>query len=267
MAHTDFALAGASVTGRDHRNVNLHRNGQDGFTIVRSERSTVAVVADGCGSSRHSEVGAKLGARLAAEIIRHQTAEHGEIIWSAVLRELLAGIGALTAQMGGSFSRTVQDYFLFTLAGTVLTGETAIFFALGDGIVIVNGQHFPLGPFPGNQPPYAAYGLVKDRVDIPAELLDFREICRLPLSDLEHFLIGTDGVNDLIAAENLKTPGLPETVGSISQFWEDGKYFEPGKSELMERRLRIISRDWPKHDPEPGLLPDDTTLIAGRWSP
>jgi hypothetical protein len=28
----------------------------------------------------------------------------------------------------------------------------------------------------------------------------------------------------------------------------------------------MIGRDWPRRDPEPGLLPDDTTMIVGRNS-
>jgi len=267
MTHTDFGLAAATLTGRDHRNINVPKNGQDGLALIRSATCTIAVITDGCGSSPHSEVGAKLGARLTAESVHRQISERGLVDWQQVLTDLLSPISQLAVQMGGSYRQAVQDYFLFTLLGVLIDTEMAQFFALGDGVVAINGVVQRLGPFAGNQPPYAAYRLLgqplypgRDESRLGLGGIDL--VDSVPLARLEHFLIGSDGVFDLIAAEQSNLPGLTEPVGPLSQFW-DGRFFDPAKPDLLARRLRIIGRDWPRKEPEPGLLPDDTTIISG----
>lgn len=266
MRHTDFALAGGSVMGRDHRLV--PKNNQDAWYISQDDCCSLAVVADGCGSIPHSEVGAKLGVRLLAEAIQAEVREFGgsRIDWHWIRRRLLASLDGLARQMGGSYRRTVEEYFLFTLVGVVLAGDTATFFALGDGVVIVNGRTHRLGPFPGNAPPYIGYGLLARDYREPAwEDMPFTIIGEWQLDNLAHFLLGSDGVTDLIdqAGENL--PGLSEPVGGIEQFWEQDRYFR--NPELVSRRLKLLARDWPKQNPETGLLHDDTTIIVGRWNP
>lgn len=267
MNHQDYQLAAASIIGRDHRNINVHKNNQDGLSVIRSSSCTVAVIADGCGSSAHSEVGAKIGARVAAESISRLMAEHGSVDWRQVLRETLSCISQLSIQMGGSFRQIVQDYFLFTMVGVLLEPKTATFFALGDGVVVVNGEVTVLGPFPNNQPPYAGYKLL-DQPLVPGSSETGNDqgiqlIGSYEIEQLEHFLIGSDGVNDLINVQSQDLPGMNELVGPLDQFWQE-KYFDPTKPDLLARRLRLIGRDWPKKDPEAGLLPDDTTMIVGR---
>lgn len=264
MTHHDFAIASGSVTGRNHRNINLHKNGQDGLAVIRTEQATVAVVTDGCGSSKDSEVGAKLGARLVANTVSDHISDFGEVLWDEVLEDVLQTIDSTARLMGGNYRQTIEDYFLFTIVGVALTDETADFFALGDGVFAVNNNIYQLGPFPGNQPPYAAYGLLAGRLEPDMKAPNLEVVASCELEALQSFAIGCDGVMDLIAAEHMSLPGMSEQVGNISQFWDDPNYFDPNKPDLLNRRLRLISRDWPRKDPEPGLLPDDTTLIVGR---
>jgi hypothetical protein len=265
MPHQAYQLAAGSVIGRDHRLVS--KNCQDGFYIFRDDRCTVGIVTDGCGSSTHSEVGAKLGARLVAESIQEEVWLNPEAIsWQRIRRQTLAALEVLARQMGGNFVQTVQDYFLFTVVGVLLTGNRATFFALGDGVVIVNGVRYPLGPYADNAPPYLGYGLIgevlRDQTlgDIPIGI-----IAEMSLIELDAFLIGSDGVIDLIAAAAQTQPGSTHLVGSINQFWTEESIFK--NPELVNRRLKLIARDWPHHNPDPGRLPDDTTLIVGRRSP
>ena len=64
-----FEIAVGTVIGRDHRVSG--KNNQDAFCCLMADHLIVAVVCDGCGSSPHSEVGAKIGAKIiAAEILR-----------------------------------------------------------------------------------------------------------------------------------------------------------------------------------------------------
>lgn len=261
-----FELAGGSIIGRDHRLV--PRNNQDAYTIVQGEDVTVAIVADGCGSSPHSEVGAQLGAQLVADAAHVAATQTGGITerlqW--IQLDSLAALEAVMERMGDDFRRTVEDYFLFTIVGVVLTPETATFFAFGDGIVVINGAVSCLGPFPGNAPPYLGYGLLYERLDMAVTSGKQFEIIRhMPIGELDNFLIGTDGVLDLINAAEQQLPGMQQPVSGIGQFWQQDKFFS--NPELVHRRLKLIGRDWPKRDPEPGLLPDDTTLIVGRRMP
>ena len=62
-----FEAAAGTIVGTAH--LHAGRNGQDGFAIHRRGDVTVAVVTDGCGSSPHSEVGAKIGAAIVARCV------------------------------------------------------------------------------------------------------------------------------------------------------------------------------------------------------
>jgi len=52
-----FEYASGSIIGRNH--VLAGKNNQDAYHISVNERFIAVVVCDGCGSGKHSEVGAK----------------------------------------------------------------------------------------------------------------------------------------------------------------------------------------------------------------
>lgn len=279
MRHTDFQFASGQVIGRDHRQV--PKNCQDGYHIAHSNDYTVAIVTDGCGSDRsaeamwdlngqtqHNEVGAKLGAVLAAQAVLRAAIERGvdRLNWSEVQFNLASQLYQLARSMGGNIRETIESFFLFTIVGVLLSAETATFFALGDGVVVVNGEVSSIGPFPGNKPPYIGYSAIPgSALEIEPGDLAFRIVASIPLEFLDSFLIGCDGVDDLIKVAEHRLPGLSDTVGGIEQFWCGDAYFT--NPALLSRRLKLIGRDWPKANPSPGLLPDDTTLIVGRRKP
>jgi hypothetical protein len=268
MSHWDLQVASGSVIGRDHRTAG--RNRQDDLRVVRTETCTVGIVADGCGSGTRSEVGASLGVRILAESICAEADKAGTasgLRWRRVQQQLLSMLDVNARLMGGNYRQTVEEYFLFTLVGVLLTDDYATFFALGDGVVIVNGKEYSLGPFEGNKPPYIGYGLLLDNIDIEPEQVSIRVIEQIPLKELRHFLIGSDGVTDLMGLAERQLPGMPDkTVGEIDSFWSDDRYFGPNDA-LVSRALTLIARDWPRHSPKSGLLHDDTSLIAGRRRP
>ena len=272
-----FEFARGSTTGRDHRETN--KNNHDATHWYDVPEFSVNVVCDGCGSGRHSEVGAAIGARLVVNAIVDGMKRSfgpagprnhldGYPFWERVRQDVLAEMRVLINRMGGSFSETVKDYFLFTVVGAVLSPAGATFFSLGDGIVIVNGEATRLGPFPGNKPPYLAYALVDNSAIDPAEVR-FTIVSHHEIGKVYSFLIGTDGVDDLIGAAALKVPGKDEDVGPVAQFWSDDRFFS--NPFAIDRRLTLIGRDlqaidWKnqKVNRENGRLKDDTTLIVGR---
>jgi hypothetical protein len=179
---------------------------------------------------------------------------------------VLSQLDILAQSLGGDYRKVVEEYLLFTIIGVVLTPETATFFACGDGVAIINGTEWPLGPYPGNMPPYLAYGLLESELRIDLSEVKLQPFAEFVSEELESFLIGTDGVNDFVKHQDRMMPGLDREVGPLSQFWSDDRYFR-GNPDLVSRQLRLVGRDFPHNNPEHGVLSDDTTIIVGRRIP
>ncbi len=270
----DWEIAAGTIVGRDHRRIN--KNNQDAHHVIALPHAIVATICDGCGSGPYSEVGAQIGARmLTAEIIRelgNQPATpdtDGSRINRALSRAaqtLLAQICLLAKNMGGSFSQTINDYFLFTVIGTVITPEFTVLFSLGDGLIGINGEVAQLGPFPGNYPPYLAYELVRDESQPHFSPLINR---LLPTSQVQSLILGSDGTFEFSTNANRNLPGSNEILGPLDQFWYDDRYF--ANPDNLRRRLTLANREmktanWhtQKLDIEHGLLSDDTTIVVIR---
>ena len=263
-----FELVGGSVIGREHLRVG--KNNQDAYGWNVSEAGAIAVVCDGCGSGIHSEVGAKLGARLIVETL-HRSLKNGlclerEECWQTIQQKLLNQLQHVAEQLGGDQVKTVQDYLLFTIVGVVMTPAVTSVFTLGDGVIAVNEQVMQLGPFANNAPPYLAYGLLEGNV---SEALPIKALQILPTNQVQSLLLGSDGVSDLMEVAQQPLPGRSEMVGDIAQFWQDDRYFR--NPDQVRRRLTLINREVTTLNPQsqqclrqPSLLPDDTTLIVIR---
>lgn len=256
-----WQIAAGSMIGCSHRLIG--RNNQDAWHVLRSERSLVAVVADGCSGGENSEVGAHLFVQLTARIVEDTILSRQAIDWRHVELSLLARIDGLIRVLGMSYADALERYFLCTLVGMAMTPEEATCFACGDGMIVVNDEEFRLGPFPGNQPPYLAYQLLGDQSSMDPAMTRLTPVWQGPTEDIDHWLIGTDGLDDLCTQRDTMRPGLGVPVGPLHQFWQQDRYFR-GNPELVNRELKLIGRDWPYANPEPGLLGDDTTLIVGR---
>lgn len=255
-----FDLAGGSVPGRDHRMAG--RNNQDAFHYVSGPDRVAAVVCDGCGSGAKSEIGAEIGAlALATEL-----AADGDLRRSLV--NVLETLALLLCNLQGNSRQLIGEYFLFTIVGAVIDAQTATFFSIGDGMVIVNGERIRLGPFPDNAPPYLGYELPLLSSDFP--LLKHLVIRRvLATEQLTSFLLATDGIDDLIGAEGRTLAGRGGVVEPVESFWTDGIYFR--NPDAIRRRLTVIGREHVSAAQDgksvlrtPGVLRDDTTLIVGR---
>lgn len=276
-----FEIASGSVIGRDHVKDLGWRNNQDAVVTMVSNEAIIAVVADGCSAAEqstisHNEIGAHIGVRIIAEAIHSRLLDFtahsspgdiAEPVWDSIRFDILCAIQGLARSMGGSFSKNIRDYFLFTVLGTLITPIKTYVFSIGDGVEIINGEHYPIGPFPDNQPPYLAYSLVSSSID--PDLCGFSIRRAWQTSDVETMLLGTDGVGDLIKAYEQNLPGKEKLfVGPISQFWENDNYFH--NPDQVRRKLALINCAVTRVSPEgeivrfPGLLQDDTTLAVIR---
>lgn len=260
MDAQDFELITGSVIGRDHRL--RGRNCQDAALYKRLPGLTIAVVADGCGSAPFSEVGATIGVRLVIRSLSEQWERAGRISMDRTERDITSDLHQILRAQGGSYELHVMEQFLFTLMVATITHDTFAVHAFGDGVYAVNENVSVVEPADGNQPPYIAYRL------LGADRLHFDTVASLPPADVHSFLIGSDGVTDLLGAQDRLMPGSDKPVGPISQFWTDEALYR--NQVLLTRRLGLIGRDSHRREPsghvvaEPGLLPDDTTLIIGR---
>ncbi len=286
-----FQVAGGSVAGKWHQD--RGGNNQDYYEIVMGPQTIVGVVADGCGSSPHSEVGAYLGARMLANTLYRRLLmlrdPDPRLILPRILEEarldLLAMFRALAGRLNGNLAREVRQSYLFTLIGLVLREGWAATFSLGDGYIFINGNPIILRQ-EDNCPPYLGYGLIPELVDMDPALFKFHVHQILPLDQVDSILIATDGIADLIAARDKSIPGKAELVGDVSLFWTEDRFF--ANPDAVSRRLRLINRDHKKAlcqtiapsagamgkeylqpyvKAEKGLLHDDTTLVVVRRMP
>jgi hypothetical protein len=258
-----FQIAGGSLTGRAH--VAAGRNNQDAFAWEVNGDGLAAVVCDGCGSAPHSEVGAQLGARvvtsacarlLASGLAPDDLLEHVRREAVERLRLIAIGMAPGAPDDAAGFAQTVLDYFLFTVVGVVATPGWVTTFALGDGLVVLNGERRQLGPFADNEPPYLGYALLTRS----GSERSFDVHRPVPVEEARSLLLATDGAIDLEALAGRAVHGREEPVGPLSQFWAEDRFFANG--DMVRRRLAVVSRG-----PRGVLLPDDTTLVAVRRKP
>ena len=251
-----FEYAIGSIIGRNH--VLAGKNNQDAYQIIANEKFIIAVVCDGCGSGKHSEVGAKLGARLViaeiSNLLNQEGNQDSEIsnpeFWNLVKLNLLQQLKDFVVLANGDME-FVNDYLLFTILGAVITDLETVTFSMGDGAIAINGKFTEIPPYADNAPPYLAYGLYKP------EALNFEIRDRLPTSELESLLIATDGIDDLVKVED------------INQFWQEDRYFK--NPDAIRRKLAMLNReeakpDWHKREmvKRSGVLSDDTSLVVIR---
>ncbi|EKE30038.1 MAG: hypothetical protein ACD_2C00053G0004 [uncultured bacterium (gcode 4)] len=277
----EFEFAQGSMTGREHRRVG--KNNQDACEVIMGDDFIIATVCDGCSDAKASEVGANLicrmlNARMAENIQRLADelalAENAEKVIGNYLENLrvacIDDIIAVCMKLNANYLVGIKDFFLSTVVSVIVTREIAFIACIGDGVIVVNGEPYQIGPFPDNEPPYIAYGAVDPaKVRVAKELYRFNLVKILPSADLNSVLIGSDGVEDIISHEFSNIPGKDENVGNISQFWDNPKFFS--NVSLLSRKLNLFNTDSMRIDwetkrikREPGLLPDDTTMVVVR---
>jgi hypothetical protein len=196
-----------------------------------------------------------------------EAAPPGRVLEHARL-DVLERLRELAVALGGSLAQTVSDYLLFTVVGAVVSEPAAFVFALGDGVAVLNGETDVI-PSTDNQPAYLAYALTGMASSAPEGAFQLELRRSLPARQVDSILLGTDGVLDLMRAQDRRLPGRQERVGPLRRFWEDDRHFR--NPACLARRLTLLNRDAQRLDwearqieREHGLLPDDTTVLVLR---
>ena len=228
------------VTGRDHllRRVNC----QDSVGIRQLETAVIGIVCDGCGSGKHSEVGAK----LVTEYLLNQAEyllDEGvtldalpRLLYAQTLTYLDGLLSTVDATRQLEF---INDYLLFTIQGVIITGAEGVIFSAGDGMVLVN-EDLQIRD-EDNQPNYIAYHLIDPRYlngDVLPETFDYQ----LLANDWQRLAIATDGFepelfHDIWGFRN------PRVLQRKMNVWSDREHRFKDDATIItiERRMRDAS--------------------------
>lgn len=274
-----FEFAAASVKGAEH--ARRGKNNQDAFELWVSGSMAVGLVADGCGSSPHSEFGARLAVKaLGASLVKALeescsgtlTRSGFATLLEASRQELLGAMARVIPLFGPDSGKALRECFLCTIVGFMISPSVAATFSLGDGLVALNGEILPLGPFPGNEPPYLGY----EFLEWPGKAgKDLRFVVHhfVPVESLQHLVIASDGLNERAERSDghfPETGALEQSSRMIlSELWTDSSFFRNPDS--LRRLLFKANQETPVIDWENRRLKkksarfaDDTTIIVAR---
>lgn len=287
MLSEQFEIAGGSVTGADHSLIG--KPNQDAYYTLAHPDLLVGIVSDGCGdpASPYSEVGARLISRATAAQIMLFSYGGEHVLFSAIQDKIVNFINNcalsmahvplnleldmdLSDKLEKAKRKAITDHFLCTIVGFAITTVKAYFFSVGDGTIVVNGQEIKIGPFPNNAPPYIAYRLLDSSlISLNPSLLNFNIVHTCNTNELESFLIGSDGAQEIQKQAGELMPDGKSYSGPLDQFWMNDNYFS--NSQSINRRLYLMNKakqtiDWENRTVQhrKGLLHDDTTLVVGR---
>lgn len=274
-------LFSGSITGANHRAIN--KNNQDSYFAASGPGWSVGVVCDGCGSQPFSEFGARLGASVIGNSIAGSMAmarlflldnPHVKGIdykTNTIADAQNALVNAMSFLLDRSRERKqyVEEHLLFTVIGWFSICGEIYFFGCGDGYYGWNGQHFQIGPFHENSPPYIGYRLLEST---PAGQRNYALTFHggVPLEDVMSVFVGSDGLEDLLAAEGKMKPNGRETVPSLGTLMDAKFLSNPHK---IQRQLNLVNGESVRANPAghthhyKGLLPDDTTIVVGLFGP
>lgn len=242
-----FSVVAASIPGSDHTlpGKPLWKNNQDSFYCSSDDEVTIAIVSDGCGSGASSEVGAKIAVAILGTLIRSCVLRGSLLSFERIRVQLLGSLSVLASSMGESFSKIVNDYFLFSLLGVVITKKKTYIFSCGDGMYRINDEEVVLGPFPNNAPPYIAYGLL-------GELAPSFLVTTYDTDCIKSVVLATDGFSY-----------LKEHSSCFASWVKDDALFE-NKDALRRRISRINLERVSDGLLIPGPLKDDFTVVLLR---
>jgi serine/threonine protein phosphatase PrpC len=271
-------FASGVLQGADHRYIRT--NCQDAVRVFSrtlhdklwgNNTVVVGVCADGCGTGEHTEVGAQLGVNIATDVISTEylsAASLGnEVDWNTIKDDIVARVGNIAQSVWSleqDYNALIIEYFFFTIIGFAMTSEETTFFRAGDGVLIVNGEDIPIKTPDGNRPEYLGYNLLSSSIRPDIEIL-----FKIPTDKIDHFLLGSDGLKDICAAEEKLIPKkqvgtrIPkeELVGPLSQFWTGDQYFDDPQA--VRRRLMMFNGGLCA-DARAGIARDDTSLVVCR---
>ncbi|MGF1492440.1 MAG: PP2C family serine/threonine-protein phosphatase [Microcoleaceae cyanobacterium] len=134
-----WQVVAASVTGKSHEKQDLPCQDAYAFRSLPNDNLIVAV-ADGAGSAKFSDLGARLAVETSVETLTQtltqRTAADLETIWKDQLTQALQAAQTSVEQAAQNQNAELRD-LATTLSITLITPEAAMVAQIGDGAVVV----------------------------------------------------------------------------------------------------------------------------------
>ncbi len=261
-----FQVVAGSVTGIQHWLCG--KNNQDAYHWISDEKVITAAVCDGCSSSFHSEVGAKLIARYVSEkaawLIRQGKGVKGSEILKILEVFIIKFLRTLTEKFQNQDS-AIDEMFLATIIGAMITPVWTTVFSFGDGVFGVNGQINAIDQ--NNTPSYIGYKIKPGLYFVDFAEMEFHVQIEMPTENVKTLMIASDGAFELQEkAENvISIFGQEEKIGGLDQFETDERYTK--NPTLLQKRLLQLNTekthvDWEKEEIRkcPVIFKDDATI-------
>lgn len=239
-----FTHTKGSIIGSTHRN--NFKNNQDFHWVIEDENSIIAIVADGCGSGAHSEVGAGLITPIIADKIKRFLQDNSiEDSIRLSFESIVEFIKDLSPKYPLNQAETIENFFLFTIVGAIITKDETVIFTVGDGVYAINGSIHVIDQ--NNAPNYLGYYTLKNTSP------EFTINVKMPTEAVDSIIIASDGATDIIKNQDQQVKfGLQmKKVGNLTQFIEGDMR---GSSIRMVKHLNVLSKQ--------NMVSDDTTIIT-----
>ena len=242
--------------------------------------TTIGIVTDGCSSSRHSEFGAQLGARIMGSNIQWYMVHGVDIVKAISLSytNLMEEILKLSKNMleetsidesGAKVNRILNDYFMFTIVGFVMSNVRAVIFTIGDGVYGVNGNYIKIPHNIENKPIYCGYSLM---TSLPHHVTDDdmqpKIVVDCNTESVDTILVATDGFEYYLDNLDKKIAGTDTVLSTVDLYDE---HFFKNKDNITRHLRKCTSSftriDWERNEvtEEPPILSvDDTTIIVAK---
>lgn len=262
-----FSLDAASVPGRTHRR-SLKSNTD---AIVIGEES--AVICTGLDAAPYGEFGARLIGELLVNALesdrlidRNQPllipADDPRLqpdpLFLHAFNLVIAHLRVLTDYLcrDGNRDGFVREHFQVSLVGMFIDLYEMRIFSIGPSTVFVNEKRSAI-PSTHPTPMTSIADALLDIPTLPSNALCFN-VVKLSSPDVKSFLLGSQGMEEVIQHERSQIPGTKEVVGPIRQFWTPNK---SRPTQNLKQRLVTITQETPTL---PGLIEHDTSILVGH---
>lgn len=245
MTMTSWRTAYASVIGTSHQESDLPC--QDAGICCNVNDVLLATVSDGAGSALRAEVGSTLTVehfiRSFSAVAPKDVTKSLVVDWLTILRNEIA---AKATEEG----LQLRDYAC-TVAAAIVGQDSAVFFQIGDGAIVVNDYEIVFWPQHGEYINQTNF-LVQDNYQEVLQFVVFEQ-------RVEKLALFTDGIERLVLDFISKTVHQPSLRPIFEWLATTELYQEEGPSDAL---IAYLSSEFIN-----GRTDDDKTLIMATREP
>lgn len=205
----NIRVQGGSLQGHSH--LNNKKNCQDAFQFELFNDCCFGIVSDGCGESKHSEIGSVLTTRFLSKCLLdyYNKCANGDnnlrlgyfqaILFTKLKEYLTRTIddleysNATYLNASNSYPNIVNDLFLATVLGFYWDSTDFFIFYSRDGVYAINNDEL-INLDNNGSPPFPAYSTFPVVLTVEKEFIIHKfELLSFPAENIKRVMIGTDG--------------------------------------------------------------------------